>query len=304
MRRTLILNQWTKGWKRKIFKCQTCGKEYNRPPSNKGKFCSRKCYFPIISINNSKRAKKLNCLNCGKEIPFYQKYCSKKCYFDYKVKFPKIKRIKEIKKIPCACGCGNLINEKDKLGRKRYYIKGHGKERKKFNTIKCQTCGKEFKAWDNRNRMFCSKKCYAPYLSKIAKGRIISEKSKRLMSLAAIHRKIPPKFKNTSIEVAMQKTLKERGITFETHKKIFGRPDIFIEPNICIFCDGDYWHGNPKVFSAFNDRQLRGIKRDLEVNNFLRNDYKILRYWESEIKDNVEGCIDEIEDVLFLGGTT
>jgi hypothetical protein len=52
--------------------------------------------------------------------------------------------------------------------------------------------------------------------------------------------------KDTSIEIILQNILKDNGIAFIKHKSIFGQPDIFINPNICIFCDGDYWHNFPK----------------------------------------------------------
>lgn len=59
------------------------------------------------------------------------------------------------------------------------------------------------------------------------------------------------------------------------HNTIIGQPDIFIEPNWCIFVDGDYWHSIPKV---------RG--RDTYINRELRkNDFKVIRIPEFAIKN-------------------
>ncbi len=90
--------------------------------------------------------------------------------------------------------------------------------------------------------------------------------------------------KDTKIEIRMQNALKERNIIFEKHKPIFGQPDIFIEPNLCIFCDGDYWHNLDK-----------GKKRDKIVNKVLtEKGYILLRFWEHRINDNINDCIKEI----------
>ena len=45
--------------------------------------------------------------------------------------------------------------------------------------------------------------------------------------------------KDTELEKAGQKILRENNIEFTDHKAILGQPDIFIEPNFCIFMDGD-----------------------------------------------------------------
>ncbi len=56
------------------------------------------------------------------------------------------------------------------------------------------------------------------------------------------HRRNKYIYSNTSIEIKIQNELKKRNIEFETQKAIIGIPDIFIKPNLCVFCDGDYWH--------------------------------------------------------------
>jgi len=92
-------------------------------------------------------------------------------------------------------------------------------------------------------------------------------------------------YRDTSIEVKMQKELKRRGIDFKTHYPIIGQPDIFIEPNITIFCDGDYWHCYPT-----------GKPRDWYVNELLSDmNYNVFRFWESDIKECVNWCVNRIE---------
>jgi len=66
--------------------------------------------------------------------------------------------------------------------------------------------------------------------------------------------------------------------------------DIFIMPNIVIECDGDYWHKYPKGLDIDKNRN-----KELQEKGYL-----ILRYWEREIKGNVQGVVDEIENVLMM----
>jgi len=62
-------------------------------------------------------------------------------------------------------------------------------------------------------------------------------------------------------------------------------PLFFIEPNICIFADGDYWHNRPEA-----------IERDKLVNKELINKgYKVLRFWENEIRSNIDNCANRIK---------
>lgn len=115
-----------------------------------------------------------------------------------------------------------------------------------------------------------------------------SEEWKRKLREKRLKQVIPTR--DTLIEVVLQKELKDREIIFETHKPILGQPDLFIQPNICIFADGDYYHNL--------ERQK---VRDIHVTNELqKKGYLVLRYWGYEIESNFEGCIDEIVDVLCL----
>jgi len=115
-----------------------------------------------------------------------------------------------------------------------------------------------------------------------------------------------PKF-DTSIEKTLQGLLKKEQINFEKHKPIFGQPDIFIEPNICIFADGNYWHGlfylQGKDYSKqkkFNNIYFENkIRRDKMVTKRLTEEgYTVLRFWEYEIKKDPEKCLKKIIDLI------
>ena len=113
--------------------------------------------------------------------------------------------------------------------------------------------------------------------------------------------------KDTKIEKILQNELQKNGIEFEKYKPILGQPDIFIEPNICIFADGDYWHGwlylNGKRYD--NAKKLNNeffekvIKRDNEnTKNLKKQGYKIERFWEHEINKDPEKCLQKIIKII------
>ena len=101
--------------------------------------------------------------------------------------------------------------------------------------------------------------------------------------------------------------LQKKGIKFEKHIPILGQPDIFIEPNTCIFADGDYWHGNPTVFSPNDEITSSGGRKkvweiwekDEKINQkLIQKGYNVLRLWEDDIKNNPEKCLRKIIKII------
>ena len=143
-------------------------------------------------------------------------------------------------------------------------------------------------------------------LSLVFKGRKFSEEWREKIRQARLRQVLP--LRDTEIEKMLQIRLLEKGIKFETHKAIVGQPDIFIKPNICIFCDGDYWHANPKFYGsnvrivAKNKTASQIWQRDADVTKFLEvRGYEIFRFWEDEIRSNADDCIDDVLSVIQNG---
>ena len=113
----------------------------------------------------------------------------------------------------------------------------------------------------------------------------------------------------TKIEQILRKALWHEGIRYrKNYNKLIGKPDIVITKyKIAIFCDGDFWHGrdNCENIVASNKKYwLEKIKknkeRDLETTMTLRdNGWTVLRFWESDIKNNIEECMQEIKNCLI-----
>jgi G:T-mismatch repair DNA endonuclease (very short patch repair protein) len=107
-------------------------------------------------------------------------------------------------------------------------------------------------------------------------GKKHSENTKNILRIKSYNRK--QKYYDTKPELILQNILVDNSIIFQKNVKLYGAPDIFVQPNICIFVDGEYWHNYP---------HLRD--RDLQVNKILKNKgYVVLRFWAKDICSNRE----------------
>lgn len=115
---------------------------------------------------------------------------------------------------------------------------------------------------------------------------------------------------DTRIELALRKALWHRGHRYRKNdKSVYGKPDIvFKGKKIAIFCDSEFWHGyeylhRGKTFksntSFWEEKMKRNIARDIKVNQRLKDDgWAVLRFWQKEIENDLNRCIEIIEDVL------
>ena len=112
----------------------------------------------------------------------------------------------------------------------------------------------------------------------------------------------PSKF--TKIEQMLQDKLKKRGINFVPNHPILNicQPDIvMLDYKIAVQCDGDWWHANPSFYddSSLSEIQRNNVKRDkFQDETLVRNGWCVIRFWESEIKENVSKCVDKIEESM------
>ena len=119
------------------------------------------------------------------------------------------------------------------------------------------------------------------------------------------------KSKDTTIEVALRKALWRSGIRYrKNYSKLPGTPDIAITKHrIAVFCDGEFWHGKDwekKKSSIKSNREYwikkieRNMSRDNETDMKLKHsEWTVIRFWGKEIKDDVEGCVEEIKELIF-----
>jgi len=118
------------------------------------------------------------------------------------------------------------------------------------------------------------------------------------------------KSKNTTPEILLRKALWNSGIRYRIkNKSIPGKPDIAIKKyKLAVFVDGEFWHGynwsekKKKIKSnrEYWIKKIEGnIERDKKVNRELKeNGWTVLRYWQNEIKNDLDKCVSEIEDAI------
>ena len=116
--------------------------------------------------------------------------------------------------------------------------------------------------------------------------------------------------KNTKPELAFRKALWSAGYRYRIdYKRLIGKPDIALKKyKTVIFIDGEFWHGHnweERKQKIKSNREFwipkieRNIQRDAEVNNALQNlGYTVFRFWEGEVKKNLNTCLNEVVEHL------
>ena len=118
--------------------------------------------------------------------------------------------------------------------------------------------------------------------------------------------------KNTKPELAFRKALWATGYRYRIDsRKLIGRPDVVLNKyKTVVFIDGEFWHGyqweerKPKIKTNkefWIAKIERNRQRDQEVNKELKSlGYTVFRFWEKEIKKDLEGCLQKVITHLEL----
>ena len=119
------------------------------------------------------------------------------------------------------------------------------------------------------------------------------------------------RLKRGKAETALAKALWHRGYRYRlNYKKLPGSPDIALtKQKLAIFVDGEFWHGydwQRKKDKLRANRQYwlekieENIARDERDNKRLvAMGWTVLRFWEKDIKKDLEGCVQTVESVIF-----
>lgn len=122
--------------------------------------------------------------------------------------------------------------------------------------------------------------------------------------------------KGTKPEIMLRKALWCENLRYRVnYNALPGSPDIvFTKAKVVVFCDGDFWHGHNWAIRGkanlqeeldgyseyWRNKILRNIERDEENNKSLRAfGWTVLRIWESDIKGNLEECVQLVKETLF-----
>lgn len=179
-----------------VYICETCEKEFVRPPSAKGKYCSRACYKPTgmqstftpeqekqfcdLYLNPDEKGLYRGVDLIGRETGVNRDTLVKilkrngvkfrpKSFYSSNQPSPKLTHVPPPGEQPplCKCGCGQSVLWLRKENRWAKYVKGHYTQSAKQNprwsgglvTYVCKQCGKSFEDSPGQPRSYCSIEC-------------------------------------------------------------------------------------------------------------------------------------------------
>lgn len=112
---------------------------------------------------------------------------------------------------------------------------------------------------------------------------------------------------DTSPERRLRLALWRRGLRYRKNwRALPGSPDIALtRQKIAIFVDGDFWHARGHLAHPgeqiathreyWSKKLARNVERDRETNDALTQaGWLVLRFWESDIKEDLPAVLDEI----------
>ncbi len=120
----------------------------------------------------------------------------------------------------------------------------------------------------------------------------------------------------SAIEKELGSALWRAGFRYRKQYPIFGKPDyVLVSPRIAIFCDSEFWHGyrwGKRAKEAFKSNQdywfskiERNRARDKMVKRELqRRGWTVLRFWEHEIRSNLESCVYRVQQAAQVINNT
>lgn len=166
----------------------------------------------------------------------------------------------------------------------------------KMQRGKCISVESKIKLSETRKSMHLSEQTKRKIAESLT-GCKRSEKTKQLLSEAAVARmerqlksgKV--KWANTKPEMLMYEGLLSRGYIVEKQKYIKGvvRVDFYLqEYNVIVEADGEHWHNLPGAQER--DR--------IRTEKMIAMGYKVLRFWEHEIKSDLQTCLNKINEVI------
>ena len=126
----------------------------------------------------------------------------------------------------------------------------------------------------------------------------------------------------TTPELTVRRLLRKNGIRFSgRNTNLPGKPDITLrEPKVAVFVDGDFWHGrqwstrgHASIEAQFNGSKtsnywVQKIRRNMDrdckaTTDLVKDGWRVIRLWESDIHKNPEKCIRTIMQAADLPST-
>lgn len=213
----------------------------------------------------------------------------------------------------CKCGCGeqlpfqkNMLESKMIKPNYRFfdYVDKHqyrnGNQWNTGKNLKEYWGDDKFNKWkENLNSPEVNKK-----ISEYFKGRSKSpEHKEKILKQLAINRHNRLTSREPSYpEKLMAEYLEELNIEYEMEYQLDGFHFDFKlkDKKILIEVDGDYWHGNPEIYSELNAMQRKNRGRDKYKTKYAEDrKYKVYRFWEKDIKHNYTAVKENLKQIYL-----
>lgn len=197
----------------------------------------------------------------------------------------------------CSLACANAwqgsAKAKEEARQRTISVRGSGEIRR------CPTCGEKFyvPGWRARQGYgkYCSMECrdYKADASHAHFDKVLETVSNG---------------EPTQLEIAGCALLESIGVDFLEQEVIGGKfvVDVLVpDYALVIQWDGDFWHGNPDVFSEFGEIQQANKNRDKRCDAYLTKcSYSILRFWESDVHNRPNWVASQIKSALASSSST
>jgi G:T-mismatch repair DNA endonuclease (very short patch repair protein) len=170
-----------------------------------------------------------------------------------------------------------------------FYGKTHTEETKKILRQKCANYGKD-NGFYGKTHTDEFKEKHSVFMKTIGKR---PKEYYSSMGVSSVNKKP----KKTKIEKTTEKKLQELGINFKYNFILENKAqyDFIINDKILLEVHGDFWHGNPILYERLTERQEYKRQRDIEKKKLAEEyGYKYIVIWESQIKQNDWGILNEI----------
>jgi very-short-patch-repair endonuclease len=131
-----------------------------------------------------------------------------------------------------------------------------------------------------------------------------SEETKKLIAekITKLHSETKNKVSNVQMQLFnfLVDYFKDQEIILEFNLKYYSVDIAFPNSKLAIEVDGDFYHVNEELgYEAKSKIQKRNLKNDIKKNNFyLENGWTCLRFWESDINNNMLIIAQKIEKTL------
>ena len=230
----------------------------------------------------------------------------------------KKKTIKQMKKSHIGYKATEETKRKQSLGLMGHYVSQETRQKIREKNLGHKTSEK------TRSKIIESRKrrpmrgeenpMYGKPAWNTGKTGIYSEATIEKFRIARAKRKFPAK--DTTAEKILQGLCKAVNAKFTAQRDFdlgfqHHQVDVFVEPNICLEADGDYWHANPAqyppntvVHKVSRHRKQAVLARDIRAKDARINrgleklGFQVLRFWGSDLEKTPEECLRTIINAL------